>query len=147
MADDTYFEDVQEGEWIPEQSASPDPRQLFFFSSATYNGHRIHFDRQWAVDVEGYPDLLVQGPLQAALMAKSITDWMGPRGRLVRFAFQNRASAFPGEELRFRARVARKREEGGAAFVDLELRGDKADAETIMPGSATVSLPRRSARV
>ena len=79
-----------------------DERQLFFFSAATYNGHRIHYDKDWARTVEGYDDVIVQGPLQAALLARAITDWIGGRGRLVEYAVQNRAIAFAGEELSFR---------------------------------------------
>ncbi|MDI9894451.1 MaoC family dehydratase N-terminal domain-containing protein [Rhodococcus sp. IEGM 1381] len=43
----------------------PDERLLFMFSALTYNAHRIHYDRAYAVDVEGHPDLVVHGPLLA----------------------------------------------------------------------------------
>ena len=81
---------------------TPDVTQMFFFSAATYNGHRIHYDTGWACDKEGYPAVLVQGPLQSALLARAVTDWMGPRGVLRSFSAQNRASAFPGDRLVFR---------------------------------------------
>jgi hydroxyacyl-ACP dehydratase HTD2-like protein with hotdog domain len=139
----TYFEDVQEGDEIPTLSITVDSTQMFFFSAATYNGHRIHYDRTWAIDVEGYPDILVHGPLQAALLARALTDWAGGDGRLVRYSIQNRASAFPGEELRFRGTVTGKREENGRALVDLSIRGEKGQDEVLMPGTATVSLPTR----
>jgi 3-methylfumaryl-CoA hydratase len=42
---------------------------LFRFSALTYNAHRIHYDREYARG-EGYPDLVVHGPLQALLMAE-----------------------------------------------------------------------------
>ncbi|MGI9156403.1 MAG: hypothetical protein ACR2FG_07175 [Marmoricola sp.] len=42
-----------------------DERMLFMFSALTYNAHRIHYDRRYAVDVEGHADLLVHGPLLA----------------------------------------------------------------------------------
>ncbi len=48
-----------------------DETQMFFFSAATYNGHRIHYDKEWASDREGYDDVLVQGPLQSALLARA----------------------------------------------------------------------------
>jgi hydroxyacyl-ACP dehydratase HTD2-like protein with hotdog domain len=137
------FEDVSVGDEIPVLTATVDPAQMFFFSAATYNGHRIHYDRTWAVDVEGHRDILVQGPLQAALLARAITDWAGGRGRLVRFSYQHRASAYPGQELRFKGSVTAKREEDGHALVDLAVRGENGDAELLMPGTATVSLPKR----
>lgn len=42
---------------------------LFRFSALTWNAHRIHLDRDWCRDVEGYPGLIVHGPLQAVLLA------------------------------------------------------------------------------
>lgn len=45
------------------------PTLLFRFSALTYNGHRIHYDRDYAEQVEGYPGLVVHGPMQALLMA------------------------------------------------------------------------------
>ena len=143
MADQAYFEDVNAGDPIPALTVIVDETQLFFFSAATYNGHRIHYDETWATEVEGYPNVLVHGPLQAALLARAVTDWAGPDGRLVSYAVQNRASAFPGEELRFTGTVTGKRDDGERGLVDLEIHGEKGEAEVLMPGTATVSLPRR----
>src|SRR3981189_3190407 len=123
MNDQVYFEDVRGGDAIPLLEVEVGTAQLFFFSAATYNGHRIHYDRTWAIDVEGYPDVLVHGPLQAALLARAVTDWMGGRGRLVRFAVQNRASAFPGDRLRFSGEGTRTRVEAGQGLVGLGSRG------------------------
>jgi 3-methylfumaryl-CoA hydratase len=46
----------------------PDPVLLFRFSALTFNGHRIHYDRPYATGVEGYPGLVVHGPLVATLL-------------------------------------------------------------------------------
>lgn len=46
----------------------PDPALLFRFSALTFNAHRIHYDRSYAVDTEGYDGLVVHGPLTAALL-------------------------------------------------------------------------------
>ena len=56
----------QQGEW----AVPVGPTLLFRFSALTYNSHRIHYDRDYARDVEGYPGLVVHGPLQALLMAE-----------------------------------------------------------------------------
>ena len=96
-----FYEDVHPGDALPTLTVTVDERQLFFFSAATYNGHRIHYDKDWARTVEGYDNVIVQGPLQAALLARAITDWIGGRGRLVEYAVQNRAIAIAGEELSF----------------------------------------------
>lgn len=54
-------------DWVIDVS----PTLLFRFSALTYNAHRIHYDRGYARDVEGYPGLLTHGPLQAIVMAES----------------------------------------------------------------------------
>jgi 3-methylfumaryl-CoA hydratase len=46
----------------------PSPVLLFQYSALTFNSHRIHYDRSYAADVEGYPGLVVQGPLVATLL-------------------------------------------------------------------------------
>jgi len=58
-----FYDDVGVGEEIPTLAVTVDETQLFFYSAATYNGHRIHYDKEWARTVEGYDDVLVQGPL------------------------------------------------------------------------------------
>jgi len=47
----------------------PDDVLLFRYSALTFNGHRIHYDRRYATQVEGYPGLVVHGPLLATLLA------------------------------------------------------------------------------
>jgi 3-methylfumaryl-CoA hydratase len=54
-----------------EWSVPVSPVLLFHFSALTYNGHRIHYDRDYARAEEGYPGLVVHGPLQAMVMAES----------------------------------------------------------------------------
>lgn len=58
---------VAEDEWSIEIT----PPLLFRFSALTYNGHRSHYDRDYARDVEGYPGLVTHGPLQALAMAEA----------------------------------------------------------------------------
>jgi 3-methylfumaryl-CoA hydratase len=55
------------GEWAIDVT----PTLLFRFSALTYNAHRIHYDRDYARDVEGYPGLVTHGPLQALAMAEA----------------------------------------------------------------------------
>ena len=137
-----FYEDVQTGDSLPTLTVTVDERQLFFFSAATYNGHRIHYDKDWARTVEGYDNVLIQGPLQAALLARAITDWIGGRGRLVEYSVQNRAVAIAGEELAFGGSVTAKRLADNVGLVDLEIAGRRGDT-VLMPGTATVALPLR----
>ena len=47
---------------------TPEPVLLFRFSALTFNSHRIHYDRRWAMETEGYPALVVHGPLTSTLL-------------------------------------------------------------------------------
>ena len=64
-----------EGTDIPpaegERAIEVSPTLLFRFSALTYNAHRIHYDRDYARGVEGYPGLLTHGPLQALAMTEA----------------------------------------------------------------------------
>ena len=51
MTAQVYYEDIDTGDAIPVLTVTVDETQMFFFSAATYNGHRIHYDKQWARDV------------------------------------------------------------------------------------------------
>ena len=55
----------------------PDPVLLFRYSALTFNGHRIHYDRNYATAVEGYDDLVVHAPLQATLMLNLAAKVLG----------------------------------------------------------------------
>lgn len=57
---------VSAAEWV--ETTTLDIRHLFRFSALTFNTHRIHYDRAWAREVEGLPDLLVHGPLTRILL-------------------------------------------------------------------------------
>lgn len=144
-----FYDDIAVGDRIPALTVTVDETQMFFFSAATYNGHRIHYDKQWARDTEGYDNVLVHGPLQAALLARALGDWIGGRGRLVTFSVQNRAIAYPGEALSFSGEVTGKRLGdngfGGYGLVDLDIAGRRGDT-VLMPGTATVALPLRETR-
>ncbi len=65
----------------------PDPVLLFRFSALTFNGHRIHYDQPYAQNVEGYPDLVVHGPLIATLLVDLVRREM-PEARLATFNFR-----------------------------------------------------------
>jgi 3-methylfumaryl-CoA hydratase len=71
----------------------PDPVMLFRYSAVTFNGHRIHYDRKYVTEVEGYPALIVHGPLIATLLAELALD-NNPGREFRRFDFQARAPLF-----------------------------------------------------
>ncbi len=75
---------VPAGGWTAERR--PAPPLLFRFSAITFNSHRIHYDLPYARDVEGYPGLVVHGPLTAISLAQFAAECTG--GRLAEFELQ-----------------------------------------------------------
>jgi 3-methylfumaryl-CoA hydratase len=69
------------------RSIVPDPVLLFRYSALTFNGHRIHYDRSYVTEVEGYPGLIVHGPLIATLLLDLLRRER-PGARVARFAFK-----------------------------------------------------------
>jgi 3-methylfumaryl-CoA hydratase len=76
--------------WI--ETVTPTRPLLFRFSAVTFNSHRIHFDREYAVDQEGYPDVVVHGPLTATMLAMSAAHRLGRV--LTSFDFRAQAPLF-----------------------------------------------------
>lgn len=92
-------------DWEWERTVTVDPTVLFRFSALTYNAHRIHYDRQYATEVEGYPGLVVHGPLQAILLADALTRHR-PDTTPVGFQFRALSPAFDDADLQLRGRDA-----------------------------------------
>ena len=66
---------------------TPDPVLLFRYSALTFNGHRIHYDRTYVTEVEGYPGLIVHGPLIATLLVDLLRRNM-PTDVVSKFSFR-----------------------------------------------------------
>jgi 3-methylfumaryl-CoA hydratase len=78
-----------------------DPILLFRFSALTFNSHRIHYDHRWATETEGYPALVVHGPLTATLLIDFARDH-NPGRALQSFTTQARAPLFAGAPFELR---------------------------------------------
>ncbi len=139
MTGQRCLEDVAVGDALEPMAKTASRAQLFLFSAATNNPHRIHYDREYAA-VEGHPDVLVHGPLQGAWLSQYVADWAGPHGRVLALSWQNRARAFPERELTFSGSVTAI--EGD--IVSLEIRETDDTGAVLMPATARVQLPHRA---
>ena len=66
--------------------------QLFRYSALTFNGHRVHYDRPYATEVEGYPGLVVHGPLLATWLSLFAEEKSGRQ--LKKFKFSGKRPVF-----------------------------------------------------
>ena len=79
------------------ESHPADPVLLFRYSALTFNGHRIHYDRDYVTKVEGYPGLIVHGPLQASLLIEFAAKLRGHKAP-AKFVYRGVQPLFDGAE-------------------------------------------------
>jgi len=102
---------------------------LFRYSALTFNGHRIHYDRRYVTTVEGYPGLIVHGPLLATLLADLARDHVAP-AELATFSFRAVAPLYDIAPFA----ICGRRDADGTA----QLWAQDADGNLAMEASATV---------
>src|SRR5699024_12074615 len=74
------------------RTVTPDPVLLFRYSALTFNSHRIHYDAPYTQEVEGYPGLVVHGPLVATLLLDLLHEHM-PAAKIGRASRRGRVQA------------------------------------------------------
>jgi 3-methylfumaryl-CoA hydratase len=107
---DIVYRDVSKAQSGPPAQAAPpppaakhrethvsDPVLLFRYSALTFNGHRIHYDRDYVTKVEGYPGLIFHGPLQAALIVELAARLHGGQPPK-KFGYRGMQPLFEGSE-------------------------------------------------
>lgn len=136
------FESVHIGASIGPLAKGPlTGAHLMRWSAAMENWHRIHYDRQFAVEHDGLPGVLVNGTLKQQFIMQLLREWAGDGGWVWKVGFQFRAMNLANETLRVWGKVAGKRRCADFGLVDLELGiVNDADREST-PGTAVVALP------
>jgi len=124
---------VAVGDTLPEQFHTPDNVQLMFYNAALWNGHRIHFDEPYAKEVEGYPGLVIAGPLLGDWLNQVVELWLGESGRLTKIEYSNRVASYIGETLTAGGNVTAV--EGNTITIEVYIKNE--DGDVIAPGVAT----------
>ena len=104
-----------------------DPVLLFRYSALTFNGHRIHYDRDYVTKVEGYPGLIFHGPMQAALLVEFAAKLHGGAAPK-KFVYRGVQPLFEGSEFSVNA---------DESDTGMELWTANAQGQPTMKGTAT----------
>ncbi len=91
-----------EAQWS--QTITPDPVLLFRYSALTFNSHRIHYDVDYCRTVEGYPGLVVHGPLTATLLLESLRAQV-PHRTIKTFSFRAVSALYDNQPFRVEGRI------------------------------------------
>ncbi|MDP9875971.1 3-methylfumaryl-CoA hydratase [Variovorax boronicumulans] len=113
----------------------PDDVLLFRYSALTFNGHRIHYDRRYVTQVEGYPGLIVHGPLIATLLVDLLRRNAPADAQLARFEFRAVRPTFDIAPFRVHGKPA----EGSADGKTFSLWGEDADGWLTMQATAVLA--------
>jgi peroxisomal enoyl-CoA hydratase 2 len=137
-----YWEDVKEGEALPEVRVEGLTRTDFVrYAGASGDFNPIHHDQTFA-EASGNPTVFAMGMLNAGILSRVATKFAGRpsiRGFRVRFATR----AWPGDHVICTGQVTRKFEEAGEKRFEGELRAVNQKGDTLITGSFVAALPER----
>lgn len=125
---------------IPERQHDCDEVQQMLYNASLWNGHRIHFDMPYATEVEGYPGLVVAGPLMGDWLHQVVDEWLGDAGMITGIEYSNRIAAYVGETVTAGGTITAYNEDTGE--VTLEVAVKNARDEVLTPGVITAKLHR-----
>lgn len=128
------IETIQPGDRLSERLFEPDTIQLFLYNAALWNAHRIHFDYPYATEEEGYPGLVVPGPLMGDWLTQCVLEWLGDDGVLASISYTNRKYSCLDEPLRSEGTVLSVNQETREVEIEVNIRG--AADEIVTPGQA-----------
>jgi len=129
------------GQELPVRTFKAEPVQLFLYNAALWNADRIHFDHPHTTQVEGYPALVMAGPLLGDWLAQAANEWVGDAGVLCSIEYSNRRACYVGDTLRSVGKVKSIDASTGEVVLELAIL-NQAD-EVTTPGAAVVRIRRR----
>ena len=91
--DEWLADDIIADKW----SLCPDTTMLFRYSALTFNGHRIHYDKDFSIEHEGHDGLIIHGPIQASLIMSLAQSQQGQR--LKRFSYRSTSALICGHDI------------------------------------------------
>ena len=142
MAEQVYFENVEEGMELSTIEKNPTTQQLVKYAGASGDYYQIHYDQEYA-QANGLPNIILHGALKNAFLGQIMTEWIGEHGTLKKLSAQYRGMDVPGTPIYCKGVVTKKHVQDGENIVECEiwLENDKGDKTT--PGYAVAALPSR----
>ena len=144
MAEQLFWEDVEEGQEVPPFSQKVGYMELNRFAGANEELVPIHMDADYAKNVAKLPDVIIMGNLKLAYIANAITDWAGDDGWITKLAIDYRKMDMVNSTITAKGKVTKKYQQDGKHLVDLDVWVENKAGEVTTPGSAVLSLPSRS---
>lgn len=143
MAEQLYWEDVQEGTEVTPLVKNATTQQLVRWAGASGDFYQIHYDKDFALG-NNLPGLIVHGALKSAWLGQLVGDWTGNEGRIKSYGCSYRGMDIPNDELTCKGVVTKKRVEGNEHIVECDIWLENSKGEKTTPGTAVVVLPSKN---
>ena len=143
MAENLFFEDVQEGDAAPEWALEDVKRTHFVkYAGASGDFNPMHHDDAVATAV-GYPSVFGHGMFTAGVLSGYVTRYIGGVENLRAFSTRFKTQLWPGDTITCKATVARKFKDGDESRIELDLLVVNQEGKELIQGKATAALPSR----
>ncbi|MCH8025543.1 MAG: dehydratase [Chloroflexi bacterium] len=142
MAEQVYFEDVNEGDEIPNLMKNCSTQQLVQWAAGSGDFYQIHYDKDFAQST-GLKDIIVHGALKNAFLGQLLHDWAGVRGTVKKFGCDYRGMDDAKQDINCRGVITKKYQENGENIVELDIWTENPDGKKTTPGTGVVALPSR----
>jgi acyl dehydratase len=140
--DQVYYEDVQEGQEIPELKKNCSTQQLVLWAAGSGDFYQIHYDKDFA-QATGLKGIIVHGALKNAFLGQLLHDWAGPAGQVRKFGCSYRGMDFPNQDILCKGVVTKKYQQDGRNLVELDIWTENPEGKKTSPGTAVVALPSK----
>jgi acyl dehydratase len=141
-----YFEDVSPGDKIDVAGYGPlTIVDTVRWAGVQENSERLHWDREFAREHSKLPTFIASGAYRQALLARTLTDWIGSRGRLRKLSLRHIGPTLEGDMIYYSAVVTGKSSSVLDPWISCDIEGHNQDSKPILSGRCILMLPSRDA--
>jgi acyl dehydratase len=134
------FEDIQEGDALPELRKTPSLQTLVKYSAGSGDFNPLHHDYNFP-QARQIGSIIVHGRFKYASLGELVSNWLGHAGRIRKLSCQYRGMDLPDKEFVCKGTVRKKSDDGSIRSVELEIWAENAEGKKTTPGSAIVEFP------
>jgi acyl dehydratase len=142
MEQQIFFDTVNIGDPTPDSEYGPlTIVDTVRWAGLQENWQHLHYDRDHVRQHNGLRTFIASGAYRQALLIRTLTDWIGPRGWLRKMSVRHTYSTFEGDMMRFGGRITEKSPDARDPWITCDLQGKNADDKEILTGSCRIVLP------
>ena len=154
MAEQPTWDNVNEGDSIPDLVKNCSSQQLVMWAAASGDFNQIHYDERIAKS-QKLEDIIVHGALKAGFLGQLLFEWAGEKGTIKSYSAQYRGMDYRYQDIVCKGVIIKKYEQNGEHLVDLEIWTETGEpqeddgrpknpvGQKTTNGTATVALPKR----